>query len=108
MRRRDRQHQDECQDHSEPDDRAVHGALRGAFIAVGTNPTFTGAGAPLRVEAHLLDFAGDLYGQRVRLWFWSRLRDELRFNGKDALIAQLHADVAATRAAAPPALPELD
>ena len=49
-----------------------------AAISVGWNPTF-GEGRPLTVEAHLLDFSGDLYDQRLRLEFRRFLRHELRF-----------------------------
>lgn len=63
---------------------------------VGLRPTFQGEG--VRVEAHLFDFDGDLYGRRVRLDVVARLRDEKRFNGVDALVAQIHEDVAAAKA----------
>ena len=52
---------------------------------------------PVSVEAYLLDFDGDLYHRRVRLELLDRLRDEQRFESIDALIAQIHADVAAVR-----------
>ncbi len=69
------------------------GSVRRAAINIGTNPTFTQNGAPVRVEAHLLDYGGDLYGQHVRLAFWQRLRDEKKFDGVDALVTQIRADV---------------
>ncbi len=65
-------------------------------LSIGTNPTFKGSGA-LSVEAHLLDFAGDIYGRRVRLEIVHRLRDEQRFESTAALIAQIQADIADTR-----------
>ena len=62
---------------------------------IGLRPTFQGEG--VRVEAHLFDFDKDLYGQRVRLEVIARLRDEERFNGVDALVAQIKTDAAAAR-----------
>jgi riboflavin kinase/FMN adenylyltransferase len=67
-----------------------------AAISVGWNPTF-GEGRPITVEAHLLDFAGDLYDQRLRLEFRRFLRHELRFDSVDELIAQMRLDIAQTR-----------
>ena len=67
-----------------------------AAINVGRNPTFVERGARI-VEAYLLDFEGDLYGQSLRLDFVERLRAELRFDSVDALVAQMHQDVAQTR-----------
>jgi riboflavin kinase / FMN adenylyltransferase len=57
---------------------------------VGVNPTF--GGQELRVEAHLLDYAGDLYGLSIGVDFQHRLRDERRFDGVEALVAQISAD----------------
>lgn len=73
---------------------------KAAAISVGVNPTFGGDAAttPHRIEAYLLDFEGDLYRQTVRLEFWKRLRDELKFGSVDDLIAQMAADVAETKA----------
>jgi riboflavin kinase/FMN adenylyltransferase len=69
-----------------------------AAVSVGRNPTFTADGAPVTVEAHLLDFAGDLYDRRLRLELIDRLRDEQRFASVEALVAQIAADVARVRA----------
>jgi riboflavin kinase / FMN adenylyltransferase len=69
-----------------------------AAVSVGRNPTFEVDGAPVTVEAHLLDFAGDLYGRRLRLELIEWLRDEQRFASVDALVAQIAADVARVRA----------
>lgn len=66
-------------------------------VSIGTNPTFVNDGA-LIVEAHLLDFEGDLYGRRMRIELVQRLRDEHRYETVDALITQIRADVAMTRA----------
>jgi riboflavin kinase/FMN adenylyltransferase len=71
---------------------------RPAAVSVGTNPTFADAGPARMVEAHLLDFEGDLYGTRVRLELHARLRDERRFESSDRLIAQMQQDIAYTRA----------
>ena len=49
------------------------------------------------MEASLLDFEGDLYGQTLRLEFFQRLRDEMRFDTLDALRSQIAADAEATR-----------
>jgi len=80
--------------------RVVDGAepdrLHIAATSLGTNPTF-GPGAPLTLEAHLLDFSGDLYGRRVRVGFIERLRGEERFDGVEALVAQIGRDVEQTR-----------
>jgi riboflavin kinase/FMN adenylyltransferase len=51
----------------------------------------------LAVEAHLIDFKGDLYGRRVRLDFLERLRDEMRFPSVEELKAQVARDIAAAR-----------
>jgi riboflavin kinase/FMN adenylyltransferase len=51
----------------------------------------------VRIEAHLLGFEGDLYGQRLRLDVISRVRDEMRFAGIDALKRQILADIAHAR-----------
>ncbi|MGH2807170.1 MAG: bifunctional riboflavin kinase/FAD synthetase [Actinomycetota bacterium] len=67
-----------------------------AATNVGVNPTFGGT-APLRVESYLLDFAEEIYDEPIRIEFWARLRDELKFPTAGALIEQMHADVAATR-----------
>jgi riboflavin kinase / FMN adenylyltransferase len=72
-----------------------------AAISIGTNPHY--GGAERRVEAHLLDFDGDLYGRRLVVQLWRRLRDEAEFRSEEELVAQIARDVEATRAAEPPA-----
>ena len=68
-----------------------------AATNVGVRPTF---GEHERtVEVYLLDFDGDLYGQELRVEFIQRLRDELRFDTPDALVAHMHRDVELTREA---------
>jgi riboflavin kinase / FMN adenylyltransferase len=71
-----------------------------AAVSIGVNPHY--GGAERRVEAFLLDFDGDLYGQRVVVSLWERLRDEAAFSSEAELVAQIESDVAAARAAKPP------
>ena len=77
-------------------DGPLAGTARPAALSVGTNPQF-GEGGATTVEAHLLDFDGDLYGRRLRLDIGERLRDERRFESVDALVAQIREDVAQVR-----------
>lgn len=71
-----------------------------AAISIGVNPHF--GGRERRVEAFLLDWAGDLYGERLVVQVWRRLRDERAFASDDELSAQIARDVEETRAATPP------
>jgi riboflavin kinase/FMN adenylyltransferase len=66
-----------------------------AAISVGTNPTFQGTRRT--VEAFLLDFDGDLYGEHVGVEFAHRLRPMTAFGGVDELVAAMAADVERTR-----------
>jgi riboflavin kinase/FMN adenylyltransferase len=67
-----------------------------AAVSIGVRPTFqTGRGE--LIEAYVLDFDGDLYGQELRLDFLARLRGERRFETAEALIEQMHRDVQHTR-----------
>ena len=66
-----------------------------AAISIGTNPTY--GGTERRAEAHLLDFDGDLYGQRLVVELWERLRDEARFSSEEALVEAIGADCAQAR-----------
>jgi riboflavin kinase/FMN adenylyltransferase len=69
---------------------------RPAAVNVGVRPTFdTGRGE--LIEAYLLDFDGDLYGSELQLQFLDRLRGEKRFDSAEALVEQMHLDVARTR-----------
>jgi len=68
-----------------------------AAINIGTNPTFTPDKQTLNVEAYLLNFDRDIYGEMVRLDFIARLRDEERYDSVEALIKQINADVEQTR-----------
>jgi len=67
-----------------------------AVTNVGTRPTLDN-GADVTVEACILDFQGDLYGQTLRLEFYRHLRDEMRFDSLDALRARIAADAETTR-----------
>jgi riboflavin kinase/FMN adenylyltransferase len=71
-----------------------------AAISIGVNPHF--GGGERRVEAFLLDWSGDLYGERLVVQVWRRLRDERAFASDDDLAAQIARDVEATRAATRP------
>jgi riboflavin kinase/FMN adenylyltransferase len=75
------------------------GARSAAAISLGRRPTFYDDAPASLLEAHLLDFSGDLYGQPARVQFVERLRGERKFDGVDALVAQIGQDVADTRAA---------
>ena len=66
-----------------------------AVVNIGVRPTF--GDSTSAVEAHLLDFSGDLYGRRMRLTFLRRLREERRFPSVEALRAQIAVDVASAR-----------
>jgi riboflavin kinase/FMN adenylyltransferase len=68
--------------------------------SIGVNPHY--GGSERRIEAFLLDFEGDLYGSRLRLELWERLREERAFASEEDLIAQIAADVEAARAARRP------
>jgi riboflavin kinase/FMN adenylyltransferase len=63
---------------------------------VGRNPTF-GGGRQRTLEAHLFDFDGDLYGERLRVSFVERLRGEMRFASPRALVEQIRRDAARAR-----------
>ena len=76
-----------------------YGGDRAAAISVGRRPTFKEGGAPVVLEAYLLDFSGDLYGEQARVSFVSRLRDEERYDSVDDLTRQMALDVEATRTA---------
>lgn len=66
-----------------------------AVTNIGVRPTFDGLRRT--VEAHLLDWSGDLYGQSIRVEFLHRLRGEQKFAGIEALVAQIRADADAAR-----------
>jgi riboflavin kinase / FMN adenylyltransferase len=75
----------------------AEGSVHQAAISVGRRPTFYEPGtASVLVEAYLLHFEGDLYGETGRVSFVRRLRGEEKYGSVDALIAQMHQDVADT------------
>jgi riboflavin kinase/FMN adenylyltransferase len=78
------------------------GAARGdrAAVSIGVNPHY--GGAERRIEAFLLDFEGDLYGERLIVELWERLRDERAFADEAELVSQIARDVEQTRAATRP------
>jgi riboflavin kinase / FMN adenylyltransferase len=71
-----------------------------AAISIGLNPHY--GGEERRIEPHLLDFEGDLYGRRLVVELWERLRDEQAFGSEAELVDQIARDVAATREAVRP------
>ena len=73
---------------------------RRAAVSIGTNPHFDGI--ERRVEAHLLEFDGDLYGERLVVEVWGTLREQRRFDSLDALVTAIGEDVAQTRAVTRP------
>ncbi|GIM89466.1 bifunctional riboflavin kinase/FAD synthetase [Paractinoplanes toevensis] len=72
-----------------------HAGRHPASVSIGTNPTFSGR--ERRVEAYVLDFAGDLYGERVSLDFVAHLREQRVYEGIEPLVAQIREDVEETR-----------
>lgn len=84
-------------DPSAPD----YGVVWPSVTSVGHNPTFTDAGAPVTVEAHVLDqqLGERLYGLQVEVAFVERLRGEQKFDDVNALVAQMHDDARAAREA---------
>ncbi len=72
-------------------------------VSIGVNPHY--GGVERRIEAFLLGFTGDLYGERLRIELWERLRDERAFASEADLVAQIERDVEAAREAAPPPVP---
>lgn len=92
-----------------PCDGVYAGAALGhrAAVSIGTNPHF--GGTEPRIEPFLLDFEGDLYGKRLLVELWHKLRDQAVFATREELVAQIARDVEETRAAQrPPAAPVSD
>jgi riboflavin kinase / FMN adenylyltransferase len=71
-----------------------------AAISIGTNPHFDGV--ERRVEAHLLDFDGDLYGKRLVVELWAPIREQRRFDSLEELVAAIDDDVERARSAVRP------
>jgi riboflavin kinase / FMN adenylyltransferase len=86
-----------------PPDGVYAGSARNrlAAVSIGTNPHF--GGVERRVEAHLLDFDDDIYGERLVVEVWSPIREQRRFDSLDELVAAIADDVERTRAATRPA-----
>ena len=72
-----------------------------AAVSIGVNPQY--GGQERKIEAFLLDFEGDLYGRRLIVELWKRLRDERAFPSEQDLVEQIARDVEATRTAQRPA-----
>lgn len=79
---------------------APDGRLYRAATSIGTNPHY--GGQERRIEPYLLDFTGDLYGRRLVVQLWERLRDERAFASEQELVDQIARDVERARAVAPP------
>lgn len=75
------------------------GTVLPAALSLGRRPTFYEEAHASLLEAHVLDFSGDLYDEHVRVRFTARLRGQVRFEDVDALVAQIAQDVEDTRAA---------
>ncbi len=73
----------------------IEGARRMAAVSIGTRPTL--GGDALTIEAFLIDSAGDFYGLPVRLELLARLRDQRKFDSREALTSQIESDVDAVR-----------
>lgn len=72
----------------------VDGRTHRAVVNIGTRPTLKNPAPQLRVESHLLDFAGDLYGQELEMVFEEKLREEKKFASLEELKAQIARDIA--------------
>ena len=75
----------------------VAGRLQRAVVNIGLRPTLASPMPQLQVEAHLLDFKGDLYSEELELIFEEKLRDERKFSSREELMAQIVRDVAEAR-----------
>ena len=78
----------------------LRGSAYRAALSIGVNPHY--GGSERRIEPYLLGFDGDLYGQRLVVELWQRLRDERAFASEHELVAQIAQDVEQTRAAVRP------
>ena len=76
---------------------AVDGKTHRAVVNIGLRPTVQNPAPQLRVEVHLLDFEGDLYGKEMEITFLDKLRDEQKFPSLDALKEQIARDVEEAR-----------
>lgn len=80
---------------------SVHVDLEGetylGVANVGTKPTFNGNNQQANIEVHLLDFCGDIYGEKIKVNYVRRLRDERKFTSVKDLVTQIQADVQCAR-----------
>jgi riboflavin kinase/FMN adenylyltransferase len=77
--------------------RRAGGAHVPAAISVGRRPTYYGADGYRLLEAHLLDFTGDLYGETLTVWLGAHLREQEKYSSAEDLITALKNDIAAAR-----------
>jgi len=81
---------------------AAHALVRGkhwqAAVNIGCRPTVAQPAATIQVEAHLLDFSGDIYGEEMEITFVEKLRDEQKFPSLAELQTQIQRDIATARA----------
>lgn len=75
----------------------VGGVKRKAVANIGVRPTFENQAPLPRLEAHLLDYHGDLYGKSITIQFIARLRDEQKFSSIQALVDQIQHDIRQAR-----------
>ena len=75
----------------------VGGQTHRAVLNIGCRPTVTNPTPHVRVEVHLLDFSGDIYGQELEIVFAGKLRDEQKFPSLDALREQIQRDISNAR-----------
>lgn len=73
----------------------IDGKTYPSMINIGNNPTF--GDNVVSLESHIFDFSGDIYGKTVRILFTSKIREEIKFSGVDALVSQLKADEEVSR-----------
>ena len=71
----------------------------GAAVNIGYRPTLSSPAPKLQVEAHLLDFSGDIYGETMELTFVQKLRDEQKFASTAELHDQIAKDIASAKQA---------
>ena len=76
---------------------SLDGRRMRAMVNIGTRPTVDGPDGRPTIEAHIIDFNGDIYGKAITLEFHHRLRDEIRFTSPARLALQLEADRESTR-----------
>ncbi len=71
----------------------IHGKRHPAMVNIGFNPTFQLTPHQPAIEAHLLDFSADIYGEELNLYFMARIRDEQKFSSAQALVQQIKLDI---------------